>query len=442
MIIGNHEIRADIIDAPKTAGVNLLNVLNNKNAIANMKIHRSMKEPYGDFQIELSPAFYDEDFINEVKVNTIVRLYVDDKLVSEGLMLKPTVTGQTSQGGDTKRQVILRGFELAYLLQDVNKIYGEYLDTYIGAEATAWVKAGTIYESDRLVNIQVKRTYKIIMDAIKTLNNGVEYQFIDGKKLSDVFGADGNKVFVFAEDAEYHVRAPVSIQLLQPDMSVMDYIKRIADPTFSEVYGDVFNNGDQITLGSKISKVSTNGAYGIVVRPKILGKYWATAKRVLVNDNYYQYSAMKDGTQAYNYFVVGNSVGMSTNFQEATGKAVRYMDKIRQFGYKPFKADVHSVWAEDDRDGISEKQLTDLTNEIASWYVNAENFISGQISMPYTDKIKLGDIMQFKLPKSDILYEAIVDQIDLMADAQGNRLNNVFTVTHGRKAVKATGNVL
>lgn len=442
-MISNHEIKVEIIN---DGGISTSNIMATKNkvessAISEMSIHKSINEPYGNFSITLSPKFYDEDFIDEVKPNSMVDIYIDDNMVFQGIIQRPTVTGQLSSASNSaKRSVVLRGFDYGYLFQHVNKAYGQFTDRFMGSEAEANIKLESIFLKERDVKSQVPYTYRVLMNAFKKINDDKEYVFADGKKISDKFGNSGEKVFLMPSSSkDFFVNAPISIQHLQENMSILDYIKRIIDETFSDVFGEILNKGDKVSLGKEGIIFNGDSQYVLIVRPKMFGKYWDGNIKVNIDKTYYQFSAMKDATSIYNYFVVGNAGwDQSANVGEATGRIIKHTNSIKKYGYRPFKANILSTWGSKNTIGEWKESniislLIDLTKELSSWYKDSENFISGQLSGPYNKEVKLGKVAVFSLPKSDVKYEGYIEQVDINANAQQSRLWEVITYTRGRK---------
>jgi hypothetical protein len=431
-VIGGHEITFNITSP---AGAEILRADINKakgNSVpmSNMQIMKAVNQAYGYCNITLPPSVFREDFIDKVEVNSMLDVYIDDTLEFQGLLSRPTVTGQASMSSNSfKESVVLRGFDYGYLFKDTHKAYGQFTDKYIKAESESANKLATVFAEQRFVNEQIRSTYRILMESFKNINDGIEFEFVDGKKISDKFGLNGERLFIMPDSEAFFVKMPISIQFLQENMSIWDYILRIADKNFTEVYGDTFNAGDTISLGGNyIYTHAGNPSYSMVIRPKMFGSYWKENQKVTYDKKYYQYSAMKDPVQIYNYFVVGSNIGLSHVQEEALGKVIKDVDSIKDFGFKPYRANVHTVWGRQDVEG----EFTTLTEELASWWKNSRHFIGGQLSGPYNKEAKIGKLALFQLPKKDTVYEAYIDQINIVADAQQHRLHTVTTVNRGR----------
>jgi len=398
-----------------------------------LNIHQSVSERVGTFSITMSPKVVETSFYKAIQNNSLISISIDGRLRMKGIINKPTVTGQMSKSGKATRSVVLRGNDFGYLLTDVNKTLSSFDNNYIIEENNARKKLGTMFNKKRFIADQVPEVYGIIMDSIKAMNGG-EYTFADGETITKKLGTKGSKMFKIAPNTQFYVNAPIAIKFLEPERAIMDFITDIADPVFSEVYGDIMSRGEAIGLG--VTTGLAHEGYNLIVRPKPYDDiYWKANASFDVEYKYWQYSAMKDATKIYNYFVVGNSgYGRSANVAEATGNITKDSASIRRYGFKPFKHDIKGVWGSDVTSGGAtiSQQLGYLSRTLGRWYKNAQDHLSGQISFPYNKDAHIGRVARFRLPKDNGRYQAYTESLDINYSAEENRMYNVITYNRGR----------
>ena len=443
-MIGSHKIDFEIYQDGKKREFT-------DSVLSKMQLTKNASQNYGSFILTLAERYYEGDFIDEISCNAMVNIFVDDKIEMQGVLVKPTDTGQASmQSNSFKRNVIFRGFDFGYILQELTKLYAKFTNAYQRAEAEAVEKMATIYAGNkdgtgRFVADQTPGIYRVFMEALKDINEGQEYVFGDGETISQKFGEAGADLFFFDESKNFYVNAPLSIQLLQDNISVYEHIKRIANADFSDVYGDAYDPEDPIGTGwdrvsdkgKVVYRKANNGKkyYRLVVRPKMLGRNWYKNVTVELEDIHSQYSAMKDNSMIRNYFVVGNVIGLGMTEMEATGQIAKDVNSIKNFGYKPLKIDLNSVY---DKADVTKLSL-ELANELKNWYKNSENFLYGQLSTPYARNARIGRRARFKLPKKSTFYDGYIDQMETIADAEQNRMHQVVTYSRALKVDPSRG---
>lgn len=407
------------------------------NSINALTLHKSISERIGTMSITLSSKYAD-NLIADMSPNDLVQVFINEKLVMEGVAAKPTMTGQMQETGKAKKATVLNGFDSGYLFEHINRPYVDpmILEHY-SAQKTLLEKFATIYANNRTIDGYIKDLYPKMLEGIKIYANNQEYEFSDGKKLSERY-SESNILETVASSSEFLHNLSIQVQLMQKNQSVFDVITSIADAGFHEIFGDTYDKDDKLMLGSS-EKTINNAGYKIVVRPKTFDSTSTDSQYSNFSDNivvdiggrHFQYSMMKDAKQIYTAFIVGLAgYKYDADRAAALGGVQVNTDTMKKYGYKMLKYNVNCLGIQDNETDLKQ-QSTNLSKIMKDWYEDADQWLSGQISTPYNEELKIGKNVMFKLPNDSNVYKAYIEQLDTKFSAEEHRLYHVITYTRG-----------
>ena len=386
----------------------------------------------------LQSQIIEENFFDNVNLHYLVEVYINNNLRFQGILDKPTFTGRSSTGKSSNfdRDLILRCSDFGYLFQEINKLPHQFDPGFIRADISAFREMASIISSDRNIPMLSGQLFRAFFRFFENSNNGIGYTFPDNTTILNRFGNNGINLLLVAPGNSFYVNFPIHINFFTGNLSYYEVLRQIADPTFSEVFGETYSNGDIVTIGSGRETIQGDG-YRIVIRPRPFSDLRENTI-IDIGENYYDYSAMKDTKNIYNVFApIVSSWRLDANFSWATNQFVKNGNSIAQYGYKILMPDIPGVWSKTDEDGGRDNgnnRQNAITNDLGrlarvldSWYRNSERFLSGQIIIPYHDDIKLGNSIRFRFPRGRINFLGYIEGYSITVDFNTHRVNTSIT---------------